>query len=116
MNQAALRSLIEDWTHDQSVEEVTDRLERAGVPAAPIYDLTQALATPHAMHRELLKKVQHPIAGEFEVLPQPVRFSGAGPADSYIAPLLGQHTDSVLSTEIGLTAAQIEGLRARGII
>jgi crotonobetainyl-CoA:carnitine CoA-transferase CaiB-like acyl-CoA transferase len=116
MNQAALRSLIEDWARDLSVEEVTDRLERAGVPAAPIYDLSQALKTPHSKHRELLKKVQHPTAGEFEVLPQPVRFSGAGPADSYVAPLLGQHTDSVLSGELGLTAVQIEGLRARGII
>ena len=115
-NQEALRSLIEAWTSTRSVEEVTDLLEQAGVPAAPIYNLEQALATPHAKHRQLLKTVNHPIAGSFDVLPQPVLFSGAGPADSYVAPTLGQHTDSVLSAELGLTAAQIEGLKARGII
>jgi crotonobetainyl-CoA:carnitine CoA-transferase CaiB-like acyl-CoA transferase len=115
-NQQALRSLIETWTRGQSVEQVTQRLEDAGVPAAPIYNLAQALATPHARHRQLLKSVQHPTAGEFEVLPQPVVFSGGGAADSYVAPVLGQHTESVLSQELGLSAGQIEGLRARGII
>lgn len=115
-NQEALRALIEGWTRVQSVEQVTERLEEAGVPAAPIYNLEQALSTPHALHRKLLKTVEHPTAGKFEVLAQPVLFSGAAPTDNYIAPVLGQHTDEVLSDELGLSAEQIEGLRARGII
>lgn len=115
-NQAALRSLIETWTRHQSVEDVTERLEEAGIPAAPIYNLAQALATPHAHHRRIVKTVQHPTAGAFHVLPQPVMFSDVDPAESHVAPILGQHTDRVLSAELGLSAAQIEGLRARGII
>ena len=115
-NQEALRGLIEGWTRTQSVERVTQRLEDAGVPAAPIYNLEQTLSTPHARHRQLLKTVEHPKAGKFEVLPQPVLFSGAGPAGNYVAPILGQHTDSVLSEELGIDASKIEDLRARGVI
>ncbi|MBZ9789994.1 CoA transferase [Rhizobium sp. 3T7] len=115
-HQEELRAIIEAWTRTRSTEEVTQLLDEAGVPAAPIYDLAQALATPHAQHRQLLHTVQHRNAGEFQVMPQPVRFSGIASGGDYVAPTLGQHTDAVLSDELGLDGPDIENLRLRGVI
>lgn len=111
-----LRAIIEDWTRVRSVEEITQLLEDAGVPAAPIYDLAQALATPHAEHRQLLHTVHHRNAGEFQVMPQPVRFSRIASEGDYVAPTLGQHTDAILGDELGLDRSDIENLRLRGVI
>jgi crotonobetainyl-CoA:carnitine CoA-transferase CaiB-like acyl-CoA transferase len=115
-HQDELRSIIEEWTASRSVEEISDLLDIAGVPAAPISNLAQALESPHAQHRRLLRTVQHPRAGAVRVMPQPVQFSGMSCDADYVAPSLGEHTDEVLRDELGLTLADISGLRARGAI
>ena len=115
-HQQELRTIIEEWTRERSTEEITQLLDEAGVPAAPIYNLAEALATPHAKHRRLLHTVRHSSAGEFQVMPQPVRFSGVSPEGDYAAPTLGQHTDAVLRSDLGLDPVDIEKLRSRGIV
>lgn len=115
-HQDDLRLAIESWTCGRTVEEVVDLLEKAGVPAAPIYDLAQAIASPHAQHRQLIRTAHHRTAGDVKVMPQPVRFSDMAMDADYAAPTLGQHTDDVLATELGLAAPEIEELRSRGII
>jgi len=115
-HQQELRLIIEEWTTLRSVEEISDLLDVAGVPAAPISNLAQALESPHAQHRRLLRTVQHSRAGAVRVMPQPVQFSGMPFDTDYVAPSLGEHTDEVLRDELGLTAADISGLRARGVI
>ncbi|PYE39471.1 crotonobetainyl-CoA:carnitine CoA-transferase CaiB-like acyl-CoA transferase [Rhizobium sp. PP-F2F-G20b] len=115
-NQEELRTVIEKWSVTRTVEDVTHLLDLAGIPAAPIYDLSQALATPHARHRGLLHTVTHDGAGEFKVMPQPVRFSGITAESDYRAPSLGQHTQAVLADELGLNGSEIAGLRAKGVI
>ena len=115
-HQDELRSIIEEWTISRSVEDISGLLDLAGVPAAPISNLAQALESPHAQHRRLLRTVQHPRAGAVRVMPQPVQFSGMSSDADYVAPSLGEHTDEVLRDELGLTAADISGLRTRGVI
>lgn len=115
-HQQELRTIIEEWTRERSTEEITQLLDEAGVPAAPIYNLAEALATPHAKHRRLLHTVRHSSAGEFQVMPQPVRFSRVSPEGDYAAPTLGQHTDAVLRSDLGLDPVDIEKLRSRGIV
>lgn len=115
-NQQELRTVIEDWTRIRSAEDVTQLLDDAGVPAAPIYNLAQALATPHSQHRHLLRTVKHQSAGEFQVMPQPVRFTNISSDGDYVAPVLGQHTNAVLSDDLGLATSDIEDLRSRKII
>ncbi|AYD03718.1 CoA transferase [Neorhizobium sp. NCHU2750] len=115
-HQSELRLIIEEWASAHSVDEVVDLLEAAGVPAAPIYNIAQAIASPHAKHRGLIHTTQHPVAGEFQVMPQPVRFSDVPAEGNYVAPSLGADTQAVLETELGLSAEKISDLRSRGVI
>lgn len=115
-NQPALCAEIETWTRRLTVEEIIDVLERAGVPAAPIWDLKEALASEHARSRNVLRTVVLPQGTEMTVMPQPVRFSAVDAAGNLAAPVLGADTVGVLRDELGLTEAQIEGLRARRVI
>jgi len=45
----------------------------------------------------------------------PVRFDGAPPRVKP-SPLLGQHNDEILGGWLGISAAEVEALRAEGIV
>lgn len=116
VHRAALRARIESWSAGLDVATAVEALERAGVPAGPIWDLEQVAQSEHAEAHELIRRVRHPRAGEIGVVTQPVRF-GAGNADPVRpAPMLGEHTDAILRDDLGFDAGRIAGLRAAGVL
>jgi len=108
--------LIEELEREfarRTANEWVDALLAAGVPAAPILDYAEALASEQAVAREMVLKIHHPVEGETRALGFPVKLGGTPQQVRHPAPLLGQHTDEVLG-EIGMTAATIEALRRGG--
>ena len=111
----ALREAIERWAGAHPVEEVVRRLEAAGVPAAPIWNIEQALDSPQAQARELLRPVEDARLPGLRLPTQPVRFNGAAPNRAERAPALGEHTDELLGTLLGCGQARLVELRAAGV-
>lgn len=91
-------------------------LKAHDVPHAPILGVSAALAHPQARAREMVVEVEHPKAGRLSMLGRPIKFPGAPQAPLAPPPTLGQHTAEVLRRELGLTDAQVDGLRRRGLI
>ncbi|MDQ2066030.1 CoA transferase [Xinfangfangia sp. CPCC 101601] len=114
-NEPALRALIEGWTTTLSTEALIAALRGAGIPTAPIQSLAEALESPHAKARGLVADLPHHSLGQSPVAGQPLRFDGAKPLSATGAPALGGDTRPVL-TALGLTADQIAGLIAAGIV
>jgi crotonobetainyl-CoA:carnitine CoA-transferase CaiB-like acyl-CoA transferase len=84
------------------------------VPAAPIYDLAQALENPFVTEHGRLQTIPHAARGSYRMVAPPVRSAGeAAPARP--APALGEHTDALLR-EIGYDAGRIRALRDARII
>jgi len=90
-------------------------LEKAGVPAGPIYDLGQMYRDPHVLARGMLAEVEHPSAGRFPQIGIPVKLSETPGCIVRPAPRLGEHTDEVLAGA-GYTPAEIAALRAEGAV
>ena len=90
-------------------------LKEAGVPAGPIYNMAQVYEDPHVRAREMLVELDHPLAGTIKNIGIPVKLSRTPGRIRRPAPLLGQHTEEVLSW-LGLDQAQIGKLRAAGAI
>ena len=108
--------LIEELEREfarRTATEWVDALLAAGVPAAPIYDYAEALASEQAVARNMVLKIQHPVEGETRALGFPVKLGGTPQQVRHPAPLLGQHTEQVLG-EIGMTAEHIAVLRSSG--
>ncbi|QRF61062.1 MULTISPECIES: CaiB/BaiF CoA-transferase family protein [Variovorax] len=108
--------LIEELEREfarRTATEWVDALLAAGVPAAPIYDYAEALASEQAVARNMVLKIQHPVEGETRALGFPVKLGGTPQQVRHPAPLLGQHTEQVLG-EIGMTAEDIAALRSSG--
>ena len=115
-NRAAVTALLQEALSQQPVTHWTDRLSRAGVPCGPVNDVEQVFADPQVRHRGLRVEVEHPVSGTLPLLASPLRFSET-PVDYRLAPpLLGEHTDAVLSELLGMGPGEIEKLRQAGVI
>jgi len=91
-------------------------LEAAGIPCGPINTLDKVFADPQIQHREMRVTLPHPLAGAVPMVASPLRFSATPVQYRRPPPTLSQHTDEVLSDWLGLNTADINALRADGII
>lgn len=110
-----LRAAIEQWAAPLAVDEVVQRLEAAGVPAAPIWNIAQALGSAQAQARGLLQPVQDERLPGLRLPTQPVRFNGAAPNRAGRAPALGEHTEGLLASLLGCGASKLAELRQAGV-
>jgi CoA:oxalate CoA-transferase len=110
-----LRAAIEQWAAPLSVDQVVQRLEAAGVPAAPIWNIAQALDSPQAQARGLLQPVADERLPGLRLPTQPVRFNGAAPNRAGRAPALGEHSEDLLAQLLGCGADKLTELRQAGV-
>jgi CoA:oxalate CoA-transferase len=115
-HEPALRAAIEHWAARMPVEAVIAHLEAAGVPVAPIWTIAEALESPQATARELLRPVQDARLPGLRLPTQPVCFGGAAPNRVERAPALGEHTGDVLAMLLGYGADRLAELRDAGAL
>jgi crotonobetainyl-CoA:carnitine CoA-transferase CaiB-like acyl-CoA transferase len=110
-----LAGLIEQVTSREPRAFWIDELEKAGVPCGPILDYQEALSTPQAIAREMTVNVEHPTLGPLRTLGTPIKMSATPLDPRGRGPMLGEHTDAVL-TEAGYGSDEIEQLRYAGAV
>jgi CoA:oxalate CoA-transferase len=98
--EAVLRAAIEAWSSALGASEAVAALVGAGVPAAEIQDMAEALTSPHAEQRGLLQETRHPLLGTLRVPEQPAHFGGVARGGIAPAPSLDAHRHEILA-ELG---------------
>jgi len=111
-----LVGLIGERLARRAAREWLRLLEPAGVPCGPINDLDQVFADPQVRHRGMEVRVPHPAAGEVRLVANPMKLSASPIAYETAPPTLGQHTDEVLASVLGMDASAIERLREQRIV
>ena len=114
-NLDALISTLEQTFSQRSSEYWLNRLEDAGVPAGPIYDIRQVYEDPQARAREMIVETDHPVAGRTSNIGIPIKLSGTPGRFRRPAPTLGQHTNEVLK-QLGRSDDEIAALRSREVV
>lgn len=104
------------WAAEHTSAEALAELEKARIPAGPVYSPQQALDDPHIQAMNYLKPVEFPgLPGAAPIMETPLRLSRTPGSVRERAPLLGEHTDAIL-TELGYTTEEISFFRAEGVI
>ena len=98
------------------MDRVVEIIEQAGVPVAPIWNIGQALESPQAVARNLLQPVDDERLPGLRLPVQPVRFGGSAPSQPARAPALGEHTDDLLASLLGLSLGRLAELRDAGVL
>ena len=91
-------------------------LERVGVPCGPINSIDAVFADPQVRARCMQVELPHPLAGRVPMVANPLRLSATPVSYRSAPPTLGAHTRAVLEEKLGLSAARIGELAAKGII
>ncbi|HEY4471232.1 MAG TPA: CoA transferase, partial [Stellaceae bacterium] len=112
---AEVDEIIAQWTRQHSKEEAMKIIGEAGVPAGAVFDTLELMNDPSLAQRGIMQTIEHPTTGPVKMPAWPVRFDGAPPRVKP-SPLLGQHNAEVLRGWLGIGAAEVEALRAEGIV
>lgn len=116
-NMEIQKQMIEEWSQNYTVNEITDLLLAQGVPAGPIYNVEQILADRHITEaREMFVKVDHPVIGEMTVNGNAVKMFDTMPRVVCPAPTLGQHNETVYCGLLGLDQDEVKQLQQEGVI
>ena len=115
-HRATLIPLLSEATRQRSTADWIARLEAVAVPCGPINDLAGVFADPQVIHRGLRVELPHPLAGSTPGVASPLRLSKTPVEYRAAPPLLGQHTDQVLTELLCLDAATLARLKAEAVI
>jgi crotonobetainyl-CoA:carnitine CoA-transferase CaiB-like acyl-CoA transferase len=114
-NREVLVPLLATVLKQRSVAEWIALFEPLGIPVGPINNLAQVFDHPQVRSRQMRLDLPHPLAGTVPSVANPIKMSGTPLRYPTAPPTLGQHTSQVLENA-GLSAGEIEQLRAAGII
>jgi len=92
-----------------------EALDENGVASGPIYTADEVFQDPQVQHMGMPKVIDHPTMGSTRLIGSAVNLSDTPPQFIRPAPLLGEHTDEILS-RFGYDKEAIAGLRNRGVI
>ena len=110
-----LTATLERTFSQRSSEYWLNRLEDAGVPAGPIYNIEQVYEDPQVRARDMVVKTDHPVAGRTSNIGIPIKLSETPGRFQRPAPTLGQHTDEVLK-QLGRSDDETAVLRSQGVV
>lgn len=110
-----LKGLVRDWAAVRTKHEAMRDLQQYGIPTGAVFGSDDIFNDPHLRERGMVQDVEHPTRGTVETLGNPIRIDQT-PSQLKAAPLLGEHTDSLLSEELGLSQSDIEELRSAGVL
>jgi crotonobetainyl-CoA:carnitine CoA-transferase CaiB-like acyl-CoA transferase len=115
-HRATLVPLLNEVLGARPAEEWMKRLEAVGVPAGRIRTVPEVCESEHLRARGMLVALPHRKAGTVRMMGVPIRLHGTPGKARTAAPVLGADTASVLTRVLGLRRAEVQRLRAAGVL
>ena len=114
-NGAPLTEAITAWTLERTKQEAMKELNEEGLPASMVFDTKDLFHDPHLLSRGFVHTLEHATLGKVKLLGWPARMSKSEVAMK-AASTLGEHTEEILTADLGLDAAGMDKLRESGAI
>lgn len=114
-NGEALYKEISDWCGERTKYEAMEAIAGAGVPCSACLDTGELHHNEHLKARGFIHEMELPVHGKVPMLGFAPKLSKSS-VDMERPPHLGEHTDEVLNTELGLSSSDLERLRENGSI
>lgn len=113
--QVRLRAEMTDLFKQKNQKDWLELLQKEDTCVGPVYDLDEVFADPQLLEREMITEMNHPVAGVIKQLGFPIKFSQTPGKIHSHSPILGEHTEEVLST-LNYSSEAINQLREKGVI
>ncbi len=106
---------IEAWTMTKTKFEVMEICNPQDIPVGPILSMKEIAEEPSLRETGTIVEVDHPERGKYLTVGCPIKLSDS-PVDVERSPLLGEHTDEVLTDFLGYSAQEVEKIKASGAV
>jgi len=104
------------WTQTLPKMEVFARTKSYRIPCAPVRNPVEVMNDPHMHGRGMLEHIDHPELGPIVVPTTPLRLHGIAKVETRPSPTIGQHNEAIYGEWLGLSPAEIAGLKEMGAI
>jgi len=111
-----VNAIVSAFTEQHTVDDLVEIFTHHEVPHAPILGVTEALSQPQAVARDMVVQTDHATLGSIPIVNRSIRFTDAEQPVPEAPPVLGQHTETILSDVLELSPERIAALRAAGVI
>lgn len=101
---------IEAWTKTKTKLEVMAACNPLDIPCGPILSMKELAEEPSLRETGTIVEVDHPKRGKYLSVGNPIKLSDS-PSDVTRSPLLGEHTDEVLTSVLGYSADEVKAMR-----
>ena len=106
---------IEAWTKTKTKFEAMEICNPLDIPVGPILSMKEIAEEPSLRETGTVVEVNHPTRGKYLTVGNPVKLS-ASPSEVKRSPLLGEHTDEILSEFLGFSDDEIADIRESGAV
>jgi crotonobetainyl-CoA:carnitine CoA-transferase CaiB-like acyl-CoA transferase len=89
---------------------------KAAIPCGPVNNMQHLFADPQVQHRGMVAEVPHPTIGTLRLAGIPIKYSETPGVIRRHPPLLGEHSDEVLTGVLGYSVDRIRNLKAAGAV
>lgn len=114
-NMDQLNEILDKIFQSKTQQEWINRLTNKGVMVAPVYNLEQVFQDPQIRHDQMVIELDHPVAGKIKILRTLLNLSQTPPQIKRPPPILGQHTEEILSA-MGFSQEEIQELKNKGAV
>jgi len=115
-HRAEMRAALNELFSQHDASHWLAQLQAAGLPCGPINTVPEAFAHPQAAARGLIQETDHPVTGHLSLAGFPYHLDRTPAAVRLPPPLLGEHTEQVLTELLGYTAEAVTSLREQHAI
>jgi len=115
-HRAEVDEILAAWTSKHDKRQAMQLLNEAGVPAGAVFDSGDLMADPTFGESGMLTTVEHPVRGPVVLPGWPVRMSESPAPVITSPPLLGEHTEEVLTDVAGLSPEDVAQLRQQRVV
>ena len=109
-----LTKKAEALLREKTTDEWVRILDAAGVPCSPVKFIEELLEDEHVLANDLVVELEHSLVGPLKMVGPTLRMSETPLEIKAASPVLGEHTDEILTT-LGYSPEDIQRLRDEGI-
>ncbi len=110
-----ISATIEEWTKTKTKFEAMAILNEYDIPCGPILSMKELAEEPSLRQTGTVVEVDHPTRGKYLTVGNPIKLSDS-PTEVTRSPLLGEHTDEILSEVLGFDESRVRDLKNSGAL
>ena len=110
-----ISATIEEWTKTKTKFEAMAILNEYDIPCGPILSMKELAEEPSLRQNGTVVEIDHPTRGKYLTVGNPIKLSDS-PTEVARSPLLGEHTDEILSEVLGFDESWVRDLKNSGAL